>query len=111
LGRPDEALEEANREAPSGYRHFALAIAYHALGRKSESDDALESLCENERWGIQIACVHAFRGEANESFRWLDRSYELHDSGVSLVKRHPLLTNLHDDPRWPQLLKTIGLTE
>ena len=111
MGRAEEALEEAMKEAPSGYQHFALAIAYHALGQKQESDDALKGLYENERWGFQIACAHSFRGEADKAFEWLERSYELHDSGIMLTKRHPLLTNLHNDPRWQQFLKKIGLAE
>jgi tetratricopeptide (TPR) repeat protein len=110
MGRLDEALTHAQKEAPSGYRHFALAIAHHALGRKRDSNEALDSLLqEGEQWGFQTACAYAFRGEADQALEWLERSYAAHDSGISLVKMHPLLTNLHSDPRWPQFLQKIGL--
>ena len=110
MGRLDEALAQAGKEAPSGYLYFASSIAYHALGRKQESEEALRRLLqEGEQWGFQIACAHAFRGEIDQAFEWLERSYITHDSGISLANRHPLLSNLHSDPRWPSFLARIGL--
>jgi TolB-like protein len=111
-GRLEEALAEANKEPPSGYRSTALASTYHFLGKNQESDEALKSLvAEGEQWGFQIAVVHATRGEADLAFQWLERSHELHDSGIATTKVQPLLANLHSDPRWPQFLKKIGLAE
>jgi serine/threonine-protein kinase len=109
MGRLEEALEEAKKEPHAGYRNFSLAIAFHGLGRKAESEAALVQLSSDERWAFQIASVHAMRGELDQAFMWLDKSYELNDSGLTLTWRHPLLTNLHTDPRWPALLKKIGL--
>lgn len=109
-GRPQEALEEAGKESPSGYRSTALAIVYHLLGRTQESDESLKSLlADGEQWGFQIACVHAIRGERDDAFAWLDRSYELHDSGLATTGVQRALANLYDDPRWPAFLKKIGL--
>jgi len=109
-GMGDEAILTIQKEAASGYREYALAIAYHALGMRKESDAALARLLkESEQWGYQFAAAHASRGEADEAFRWLERSYELHDSGIPLLKVTWAFTNLHSDPRWPKLLEKVGL--
>ncbi len=105
-----EALDEAKQESPSGYRSTALALVYHLIGSKHESDSALKALiAEGEQWGFQIAAVHSVRGEIDLAFEWLERSRELHDSGIATAKVQPLLANLHSDPRWPAFLKKIGL--
>jgi serine/threonine protein kinase/Flp pilus assembly protein TadD len=111
-GMTTEALEEIRREPSDGYRDCSLAIGYHALGRKAESDEALARLLAlSEQWGFQFAVAHACRGEVDEAFRWLDRSYELHDSGIMGVKVAWGLENLYADPRWPELLRKIGLAD
>ncbi len=111
-GMGDEAIAEIRKEASAGYREYALAIAYHVLGMQEESDTALARLLtENEQWGYQFAVAHASRGEIDEAFRWLERSYELHDSGIPLVKVSWTLKNLHSDPRWPRFLEKIGLAD
>ncbi len=109
-GLRDEALAEMAKEASTGYREYARAIAYQALGMRRQSDEALARvLAEGENWGYQIAAVHASRGEADEAFRWLERSYELHDSGVVLAVTSPIFAGLHSDPRWPRFLEKVGL--
>lgn len=109
-GRFEEALVEAQKETPSGYRDTALAAVYAKLGRVEESDRALSDLLsKGEQWGCQIAAVYATRGDKDNAFRWLERALELHDSGLPSTKSVPLLRNLHDDPRWPAFLKKIGL--
>jgi len=111
-GKLDEALTEAKMEKLAGYRNCGLVIVYHAMGRKQESDHALEDLIANgEYWGFQIACVYAYREEHDKAFEWLERSVTLRDSGIPLSRVHPCLKNLHSDPRWPVFLKKIGLSD
>jgi eukaryotic-like serine/threonine-protein kinase len=111
-GRLPEALEMAQKERSTGYRTCALAIVYHALGRRADSENALSLLIgEGEQWGLQIALVHAFRGESDKAFEWLERSYELRDSGLLVAKVQAFLKPLHADPRWPIFLKKIGFDE
>jgi TolB-like protein/tetratricopeptide (TPR) repeat protein/predicted Ser/Thr protein kinase len=109
-GRFEEALLEAHKEAPSGYRDTAHAVVYWCLGRSADSDRALsELLSKGEQWGFQIAIAYAVRGDNDKAFQWLERALELHDSGLPSTRSVPLLRNLHDDPRWPLFLKKIGL--
>jgi serine/threonine protein kinase/Flp pilus assembly protein TadD len=109
-GRIQEALEMAEKEKLTGYRACALAIIYHAVGRPADSERALATLIgEGEQWGIQIAHVYGYRGEVDKAFEWLERSYELRDSGIPITKVAVFLKSLHSDPRWPVFLKKIGL--
>jgi hypothetical protein len=106
----EEALAEMAREPSIGYREYARAIAYHGLGMQRESDEALARvIAEGENWGYQIAVVHASRGEVDDAFRWLERSYDLHDSGVVLAGATPFFAGLHSDPRWTPFMKKVGL--
>ena len=58
--------------------------------------------------GYQIAEVYAFRGEIDNAFEWLDKSYENRDSGMVLMMLDPVLVNLHDDPRWEPFLDKMS---
>ena len=100
-GMGPRAIEECLKEEKVGYREYALAAIYHALGMHAESDASMERLHrEGEAWAFQFASAHAFRGEADEAFHWLQRSYDLHDSGLLMVKMSWLCESLHSDPRW-----------
>lgn len=58
---------------------------------------------------FQIAEVHAWRGEVDETFAWLDRAYEQRDGGISEIKGAPLLKRLESDPRYRELLTRLKL--
>ena len=60
-------------------------------------------------WAYQIAQVHAFRGEANEAFAWLERAYAQKDPGLPDIKGDPLVAGLKSDPRYAALLKKLRL--
>ena len=110
MGRYDDALAEARKEKSTGYRTCALAIIHATLGQDDQSKDALDTLIDQgEQWGIQIALAHAARREFDDAFHWLDRSFEMRDAGISVVKTNPVFDMLKDDPRWPAFLKKIGL--
>jgi serine/threonine protein kinase/tetratricopeptide (TPR) repeat protein len=113
LGRDEEALAEAVRESEEVFRLLALAIVHHALGRGTESDEALRELIEKcaEEGAYQIAEVHAIRREADAAFEWLERAYAQRDSGLVLMKTDSCLRSLHGDPRWGAFLKNMGLEE
>src|SRR3984885_6980088 len=110
-GRPQDALPEIELVRYVPFRAFLYAIAYHALGRKKESDAALSKLITkyHASMAYQIAQVYAFRNQSNEAFEWLDRAYAQRDEGLIGTKVDPLLENLHVDPRFAALLKKLNL--
>ncbi len=85
-------------------------MAYHALGRKAESDAALADLIakDEKESSYNIAYVYAYRGEADKAFEWLDKAIEYGDPGISNVATENLFDKIHGDPRWLPFLRKIG---
>jgi TolB-like protein/DNA-binding winged helix-turn-helix (wHTH) protein/Tfp pilus assembly protein PilF len=108
---PQQGLEEIERESPGQLRLYGEALAYHALGNKKKSKAALGQLVAKYQTvaAYQIAEVHAYRGDTNNAFAWLERAYYLHDSGVSSIKGDPLLNNIRNDLRYAIFLKKMHL--
>jgi serine/threonine-protein kinase len=109
--RPEEALSEAEREGARVFHWQQLALAYYALGRKSESDRALAELISGYKTtaAFQIAEVYATRRDVDAAFTWLERAYTQRDGGLTFVKGDPLLANLERDQRYVVFLKKMGL--
>jgi eukaryotic-like serine/threonine-protein kinase len=112
LGQVAAALKAMQNEPNEDYRLGGLAMVYWAMGRRVESNAALNSLTDKfasiDAYGI--AAVHAYRGEIDDAFQWLDRAYRTHDYGMLGLKTDPLLRNLHGDPRFQALLSRMSLT-
>lgn len=112
-GRREEALAEILQERADWARLYGLAIIHQTGDRPAESDAALRELTEKcgTSAAYQVAGAHAARGEVDAAFEWLERAYELRDSGVALTKVEPLLRPLHSDPRWRPFLRKVGLED
>jgi tetratricopeptide (TPR) repeat protein len=109
-GRQQEALREAEKVNHPGWRPFGLALAYHALGRKKESDLKLAELIQFPGGAsFLVAEVYAYRGESDQAFVWLERAYTERDTGIEEMKADPLLASLRSDPRYRALLKKMRL--
>jgi len=111
-GNTRAALAEIEQLDRRGNFLFEMAIIQHALGDTKASDAALEELITNfggGNWDNQIAQIHAYRGEIDDAFEWLDAAYENRDTGLPFMLLEPLLRNLHDDPRWAAFLDKMGL--
>jgi len=55
--------------------------------------------------------VHAYRGESDKSFEWLERAYKQRDTGLPSLNTDPLFRNLRHDPRYTELLKKMRLPQ
>jgi len=84
-----------------------VALAYHALGRKQESDANLAALIA--KFQSPMAEVYAFRCETDRAFQSLDRAYTEHDTGLAQLEGDPLLKSLGHDPRYKALLQKMHL--
>jgi len=107
-GEPAAALAAIQTEPSELWRRIGLPMVYHALGRKAESDAALDELIQkHEKIATSnIAYVLAFRGETDRAFEWLDKAVIYNDLIVIAVQ--PLFANLHEDPRWLPFLREHG---
>jgi TolB-like protein len=111
-GRPEIALG-IFREAGAPYRQAGVAMAEHTLGHERESTDALAEIEGKYGAGFahQIAEAHAWRGDFDAAFAWLDRACEHRDSGVTRIRTDPVLRMLHGDARWAPLLQKLKFPE
>jgi TolB-like protein/Flp pilus assembly protein TadD len=110
-GDPAGALAELEAEPYEEIRLAGQAIAYHALGRQGESDNALAQLvlAYAAHDAANIAMVYAARGEVDEAFAWLERAYLERDSDCVFAKVEPLLQNLRGDARFGAFLQRMNL--
>lgn len=111
LGKPEEALREASLEPEEAWRLSALALTYHALGRKTEADASLRDLTQKyaDDAAFQIAETHAFRGENDLAIQWLERAYRQRDGGMVQIYRNPMFRGLEQDERFNALLRKLNL--
>ena len=104
------ALAEIEQETSEPDKMIGLPMAYHALGRKADSDAALAALIAKyeKNAAYNIAYVYAFRGEADKAFAWLDKAVEYGDPGLSEIVTENLFDKIHADPRWLPFLRKVG---
>jgi TolB-like protein/DNA-binding winged helix-turn-helix (wHTH) protein len=77
-----------------------------------------------ERWGVKnikalarqqylptefVASVIAFSSDKDETMKYLEASYRMHDPYLIFIQNEPLFDFLHSDPRYQALVKKIGL--
>jgi tetratricopeptide (TPR) repeat protein len=109
-GDAQGALAEIEQETSEIWKMFGLPMAYHALGRKADSDAALAALIA--KWEkdspYNIAYLYAYRGEADKAFEWLDKTVEYSDPGISEIVTENLFDKIHADPRWLGFLRKVG---
>ena len=109
-GDTQAALAEILLEPSENWRLDGLGIVYHALGDQAKSDAALaEHIAKYEAdaaWNI--AYVHAYRGETDQAYAWLDKAVEYHDPGLGDTPWMWQFEPIKGDPRWLPFLRRIG---
>lgn len=113
-GRPQEALAAFEAEADPAFATKGRALALHDLGRDREADAALADLVAQwgQRWPSEIAQVHAYRGEVDAAFEWLEKDFAVTGAaGWGEWRLMHLYDNLHDDPRWTEFLRRVGASD
>ncbi len=111
LGQLDQALAEVKKEEDPDWKLCNLSIVYWAMGRRAESDRALEDFRKilGDRDPYSVAQVYAYRGDVESAFKWLDRTLAQRDSALTSLKSDPVLGALRGDPRYQALLVSVGL--
>jgi tetratricopeptide (TPR) repeat protein len=109
-GDAQGALSEIEQETSENWKMNGLPLAYHALGRKADSDATLAALIA--KWEkdspYNIAYVYAYRGEADQAFEWLDKAVEYGDPGLAEIVTENLFDKIHADSRWLPFLRRVG---
>ena len=112
LGKFEEAASAAHEDAAGWARLYITALARWSQKRIPEADAALADLIQNYAIAAcQIGGVYAYREEKDQAFEWLERARRQRDSGLMTIRGDPIYENLHGDPRWDALLRTMGLAD
>lgn len=108
--KPDSALIESDEETDEFWRNYSRLLALSALERDDGAEKLMDILLADhgQDAAFQIAEVLAFRGEADLAFEWLHRAREQRDGGLAEMIGNHFLENLHADPRWLELMKSLG---
>jgi serine/threonine-protein kinase len=112
-GKFEEAAVSAQDEAAEWARLLVVAMARWSQKRIPEADVALARLIESsaDTAAYQIAEVHAYRGDKDQAFEWLERARRQRDPGLGSLRTDPFLANLLTDPRWNAFVRTMGLAD
>ncbi|MBT8090304.1 MAG: hypothetical protein KJO01_08865 [Gammaproteobacteria bacterium] len=113
-GDMELALQQTEQRGNSVRLTAVAAIAFHGLGRLDEFESTLTELREwydsdGPTIANRIALVHAFTGDIDAAFEWLERASR--DGVLSLSPDDADFVNLHDDPRWDALMEKAGFSK
>jgi serine/threonine-protein kinase len=94
-----------------------MGVAYARAGRRDEALKILEDMKRRVASGdtaligheISLARLYSALGEEDQAFVWLERAYQERDYDLNTLRVSPYFDALRSDPRYPQLLKRLGL--
>jgi TolB-like protein/Flp pilus assembly protein TadD len=112
-GKLPESIAEFLKSGNGADSLGHLGNAYARAGRLDEARKAIERLQEHVRKNgvgrYEIALVYAGMGRKQDTFKWLEESYQAHDVGLLYLKIDPCLDPLRSDPRFDDLMRRVGL--
>lgn len=110
LGRGEQALAAIEKEPLAGLRLWSLAIAQWSLGRRGESQAALDELKRHPKGNAYaLAQLHALQGQRGPAFEWLQRACLERQGGCENLRTDRFLRTLRDDARYRALLARLKL--
>ena len=118
-GRTREALAEGEKALALGGDRTAAQLGVHgavcaAAGQPERARECLARLEERDARGhvssAWIGGIHACLGELDRAFEWLDKALAQRDASlIFLSVPSVFFGRLYADPRYPQLLRRMGL--
>jgi len=119
----EEAVEECLKAIKLNFDQLVLGILGYACGMAGQRDEALNILNQlldarnyhsaNE---INIARTYAGLGEYDRAFEWLEKAYQKRNGNLVYLKSQTEVgagiwgKRMRTDPRFPELLRRIGIT-
>jgi TolB-like protein/class 3 adenylate cyclase len=120
LGEYDEVIRLLNDVMTEYQRSPHLlsffCIAHHNLNHNREASELLLSLINLYGTKVNspafyIAMVYAQMNDIDQTFEWLEKSYQDHEVEMYWLKVEPPFEPLHNDPRWQVMLDKVGFPD
>lgn len=90
-----------------------LGAIYAFTGEKDKSEAVVNRMLNHAKnqgpIAFEVAQVYSALGEKNRAFVWLEKAYEYRDGGLILLNARWEFRPLHNDPRYGDLLRRLGL--
>jgi len=112
-GHLDAARALAEASAFPESRLWRLAIIEHTAGHEAASRAARDEF-ERKYGGAQpfdVARIHAWCGDVEATFTWLETALKAHAEDVVEVTYDPLFAPVRADPRYRAFLRKLGLSD
>jgi eukaryotic-like serine/threonine-protein kinase len=93
----------------------ALDQGFRSAGWRGALSKALEARLAQRKTsylsGYEIATLYVDLGEKDQAFKWLNTAYQERDIGMLRLKTDSRLDSLRSDPRFPELVRKVGLPQ
>ena len=90
-----------------------LGYCYALTGRRAEAlamaKELEEKFSHDESSGLFVAGVYAGLGDKDQAFSWLKKDFQQRSGQLPTVTWRPLFESLRSDPRYPELVRAMGL--
>lgn len=115
-GSPDKGIEEIQKGIdllePNPALLASLGYAYGMAGDRGEAQEILKELQALSKrrvvsfFSMAIVCIGL--GDVDETFRWLEKSFERREDAMVSLLVNPRLDPLRSDPRYADLSHRLG---
>jgi serine/threonine-protein kinase len=107
----EKAIELSHR---SGVTLMALGYGYGVTGKRAEAIAVAKELEERyarkESDGRYISAVYAGLGDKDKAFEWLEKDFQTQED-LTFIRLEIQFESLHNDPRFKDLLRRMGLPQ
>jgi len=116
---PDRAVAAVQKaRVLGGARPDIVAFQGYILARAGHRDEALKAFEDLHRLThprqpspFLVALVYVGLEDTDRAFEWLEKAIEARSWESPMMKANPIFDSIRSDPRFPSLLKRIGLSD
>lgn len=113
-GDYDRAIAEHDKRplhmpGSNAHRAQALALSGQRAAALVELARVLELSKERYVPAYDIALIHAALADTENTLLWLTRAVEDRSTQMTFLAQDPMFDALHSDPRWPALVRRVGV--
>ncbi len=95
---------KADEETVQSYR-----AVYQTSGWQGVLREDVKTFDASKNYYFYGAVTNAQVGNKDKAFEYLEKSYQRHELWIAYLQVYPHFDSLHDDPRFDELVRRVGL--